>query len=278
MIDYHIHPDFSPDAKGSLLDYCQVARKLGMKEICFTTHYEPDPERAEIEQVIVKDKRVPVDSDWVEDYFGEIDRCRKQFSDLTIRAGVEIGYEMGLEGKIANFLARYQFDFVLGAVHCLDHIAITASKELKEFHNKLKPRGGNYIARRYFEYIRAAARSHLFDAIAHLDIWRKYIIGEMDEGFARAIDELIEPMLIEIARSGVGIEVNTAPLRNNEEAEPYPTKRIIQQAVKLGIRTFTVGSDAHQPHHLGLGIPKAIQLLGEFGLKPTRFKNRQVIT
>lgn len=278
MIDYHIHPDFSPDASGGLLDYCQQALKLGIKEICFTTHYEPDPERAGIEHVIVKGKRMPVDSDWADGYFYEITCCRKRFLELEIKAGVEVGYEMGLEGKIADFLRRYQFDFVLGAIHCLDHIAITAAKELEEFRKKLKPRGGDYIAQRYFEYIRAAAGSGLFDAIAHLDIWRKYILREMDGRFARAINELIEPILIEIVRSGVGIEINTAPLRTKGEVEPYPPKKIVHQAVKAGIQTFTIGSDAHQPQHLGVGIQQAIQILSELGLKPVRFKNRQVIS
>ncbi len=276
MIDYHIHPNFSPDASGSIIEYCQQALKVGIKELCFTTHYEPDPLRAGIEYVVVGGKRMPVDSDWVKDYFAEIASCQEHFPELEIKAGIEIGYEMGLEGKIADFLARANFDFVLGAVHCLDHIAITAGKEMDEFRKELMVRGADYIARRYFEYIRGAANSRLFDAIAHLDIWRKYLLKELGEQFAKKVEEMVEMMIGEIARAGVGLEINTAPLRQGS-TETYPPKHIIQQAFKMGIRTFTVGSDAHQPQFLGMGIKQAIQILLELGLTPARFKNRQII-
>ncbi|MGQ9678582.1 MAG: histidinol-phosphatase [bacterium] len=274
MIDYHIHPDYSSDAEGKIFDFCQSAIKIGIKELCFTSHYEPDPIRAGVEQVIVAGQAMPVDSTWAEFYLNEIDQARSAFPQLTIRSGVEVGYEMGLEGKIVDFLNRYQFDYVLGAIHCLDHTAITSAQELTEFRKRLKPRGAGFIAQRYFDYVRAAANSQLFDCLAHLDIWRKYILPEVGSEFQTEIEPKIKPMLEQIAQAGVGLEINSAAYRRGEE-EPYPQSKIIEQAIDVGIDVFTVGSDAHRVADLGKGIDKAVAVLSRFGLVPARFKNRQ---
>ncbi|MGB9742811.1 MAG: histidinol-phosphatase HisJ family protein [candidate division WOR-3 bacterium] len=276
MFDYHIHPDFSSDARGSVVDYCEQARAMGLKEICFTTHYEPDPVRSSIERVRIRGSLVGMDSDWIYYYLEAIEYCRRKFPEVLILAGVEIGYEMGLEGKIADFLAQHRFDYVLGAIHCLDHIAITSGGELDDFRKRLKPRGASEIAGRYFDYVRAAAGSRLFDCLAHLDIWRKYIIPELGADFERAIKPLVVPMVQVVARSGVGLEINTSALRRGE-SEPYPGSEIIAQAVAGGIKTFTIGSDAHQVEDLGRGLGQAIKLLKRFGLHPTRFRQRQAL-
>ncbi|MEO0067995.1 MAG: histidinol-phosphatase HisJ family protein [candidate division WOR-3 bacterium] len=277
LFDYHIHPDFSPDAQGSITDYCRQGLAIGVKELCFTTHYEPDPVRAEIERVVVKGQARAVDSDWVEDYFQEIERAQKEFPELKIRAGIEIGYEMGLEGRIADFLSQNRFDFVLGAVHCLDHISITSKGEIDEFRFQLKPRGSEFIAKRYFEYVRAAAGSGLFDCLAHLDIWRKCILPEMGAGFLDAIGQFIEPMVSAIAHSRTGLEINTSAFRRGDD-EPYPQEEIVRLAVQRGVRTFTIGSDCHRVSDLGSGIKRGMEVLLKLGLEPARFQNRQMIS
>ncbi len=274
MVDYHIHPDFSPDAQGSIADYCKRALAIGVSELCFTTHYEPDPVRADIERVIVKGEARTIESNWVEAYIKEVERCEKDFPELRILVGIEVGYEMGLEGRIADFLSNNRFDFVLGAVHCLDHVSITSKEELAEFRSRLKPLGSEFVARRYFEYVRAAAGSGLFDCLAHLDIWRKYILPELGADFVQAIGQFIEPMVNALASSKTGLEINTAALRRGE-GEPYPSKEIIALAVRAGIRTFSIGSDCHRVSDLGCGVKTAEEMLFQFGLKPARFQKRQ---
>lgn len=274
MIDYHIHPDYSADARGSILEYCERAREIGIKEICFTTHYEPDPIRAELERVIVAGQVRPVDSDWVDFYLADIENCRRRFPQIIIRAGVEVGYELGLEGVIFDFIQERPFDFVLGAIHCLDHIAITASQEWEDFRQRLKPRGGEFIARRYFEYVRAAAGCGLFDCLAHIDIWRKYILPEMGEEFLSEIEKLIPQMIQEIVRSGVALEINTSGLRRSD-VMAYPAPPLLAQLVDAGVRKWTIGSDAHQVSDLGRGVKEAEKLLSDFGLQPVRFEARR---
>jgi len=275
MIDYHVHPDFSPDAEGSIEAYCRRAVELGLEEICFTTHYEPDPARRDSERVRVGGRTQPVDSDWPDAYFGALQAGRAQFPGVAVLAGVEVGYEPGLEGIVSDFLRRYPFDFVLGAIHCLDHIAITAADELDRFKVECMPRGPEYAAERYLHHLRSAAGCQLFDCLAHLDIYRKYIEPLFDRRFGVTVESLLPSVLGFVADSGTGIEVNSSALRRGN-AEPYPSLRILEPARDAGVRVFTVGSDAHRPADLGKDLESAVQALKRLGIKPARFRRRRL--
>lgn len=277
MVDYHVHPDFSHDAQGSVEEFCARAAQIGLAEICFTTHYEPDPARRSIEYVRVGGRILPVDADWPDAYFAALSATAAKFPDLVVLAGVEVGYEPGLEGIIGDFLNRYPFDFVLGSVHCLDHIAITAGDELERFKSELLPLGPELFAERYFHNLRAAAGTQLFDCLGHLDIYRKYVQPLFDSRFTETADSLLPSVLKFVAESGTGIEVNASALRRGS-AEPYPEQRILRLARDAGVQVFTVGSDAHRAADLGSGLGVATQTLNDLGFEPARFRNRKVIT
>ncbi len=276
MIDCHVHPDFSSDAQGSVEEYCAQAERIGLDGLCFTTHFEPDPARSDREWVIVSGQSRPVASDWPDAYFAAIEKARAAFPALFIGVGVEVGYEPGLEGIIYDFLSRYEFDLVLGAIHSLDHVAITAGDELEQFKLEYSARGGESIARRYCRHLAAAAGSQLFDCLAHIDIYRKYIQGLGDDGFGRAIDECMPEVLRHVAISKTGIEVNCSALRRGE-SEPYPSGKLLRQAVAAGVSVFTVGSDAHRPEDLGKGLSAVQDRLHGLGIVPAYFSRRRPI-
>jgi len=276
MVDYHIHPDFSHDAQGSVEEFCARAVEIGLDEICFTTHYEPDPARAEIEHVRVNGTVQPVASDWADAYFAALSAGRAKYSELAVLAGVEVGYEPGLEGVISDFLGRYPFDFVLGSVHCLDHIAVTAGDELERFKRELLPLGPERFVDTYFRNIRAAAGTQLFDCLGHLDIYRKYVQPLFDSRFTQAVDSLLPSVLEFVADSGTGIEVNSSALRRGNP-EPYPDAHILRIACDSGVRVFAVGSDAHRTADLGKGLETAVQALKELGAEPARFRKRELL-
>jgi histidinol-phosphatase (PHP family) len=276
MVDYHIHPDFSHDAEGSIDDYCTRAVEIGLDEICFTTHYEPDPARSNIEYVRVDGRMQPVESDWPEAYFAAIQAARARFPRLVVLAGVEVGYDPGLVGAISDFLGRHPFDFVLGAVHSLDSICLTSKDELECFRTEFLPQGPEKVAEHYFHDLRSAAGSQLFDCLGHLDIYRKYVQPLFDSRFTQAVDSLMPSVLKFVAESGTGIEVNSSALRRGN-AEPYPAAHILRMAWDSGVRVFTVGSDAHRPADLGKGLESAVQALEALGADPARFRRRKLL-
>jgi histidinol-phosphatase (PHP family) len=183
--------------------------------------------------------------------------------------------------SLPDFLDRYRFDYVLGAVHCLEHVAISGSKEVERMKSLLAPQGPEYIANRYFDYLQAAVGSRLFDCVAHLDIYRKYLLplwaGTPEIAvFDRVVEERMGPALEYMAENRIGIEINTSALRRGER-EPYPGWEVVRLAKRAGVELFTIGSDAHRPEDLGEGLGDTAARLAELGIRPARFRARERI-
>jgi len=274
--DYHVHPNYSIDAfPVKIKDYCRRAVELGLVEICFTTHLELDPTRRHIDNfVIYKGKRHPVkDFSWLDGYFREIEDARREFwgVGLEVKAGIEVGYDLGLEKEIEKVLKAYPFDFVLGAIHCLDHIAISSMKESPRY---FSCRTLAEVRDEYFKTLRAAVQTGFFDCLAHVDLYRRYGIRHYGTDILTIHRGAIEPILEEMARRGTGLEINTSSLRRGIE-EFHPSREIISLAVEAGVKIFTVGSDAHCLEDLGDHIDEALALLEEFGLNNWAFTKRR---
>jgi histidinol-phosphatase (PHP family) len=276
VVDYHVHPDYSPDATGKMAEYCRLAVDAGLQEICFTTHYEPDPVRREREWVNIGGRRVPMQGDWVGTYFAEIADLRQRFKRLAVLAGVEVGYEPGLEEPIAAFLAARPFDFVIGAVHSLDHVALTSGGELDEFRRAHGKEDPIEVVARYFSRLTAVVRSGLFDAVAHIDAYRKYIRALYDRQFEVTCATEMPRFLAVLARTGTALEINTSALRRGM-SDPYPAWSVLDLAITAGVRRVTVGSDAHRPDDVGSGIAEATCRLASRGLRPLRFRSRRAL-
>ncbi|MDI3533914.1 MAG: histidinol-phosphatase family [Thermosediminibacterales bacterium] len=264
--DYHIHPDYSTDASPvKIYDYCLRALELGFTEICFTTHLELDP----IQHCS------PHDLTWLDSYFNEIVQAEKDFkaSDLKVKAGIEVGYKKGLEKDIEKIVKEYPFDFVLGAIHRLNNISISSMKE-----SPLYFRSRNLAKLRddYFTTLEEAVKSGLFDSIAHIDIYRRYGIKHYGPDVLTVHRGVIEPIFKEMARKGIGLEINTSSRRRGLK-EFHPSREIISLAAKAGIKVFTVGSDAHSLDELGDNIEEALTLLENFNLYNHVFTRRRAV-
>jgi histidinol-phosphatase (PHP family) len=174
--DYHVHPDYSIDASPvKIRQYCLRALELGIVEICFTTHVELDPIRKEKDNFVsLNGERIPVlNPVWLDSYFEEITRAQEEFKfvNLKVKAGIEIGYCPGQEKEIEKITENYPFDFVMGAIHCLDHIAISSMKESPRY---FEPRSLSAVQADYFSTLEEAVKTGLFDCIAHVDLYRRY--------------------------------------------------------------------------------------------------------
>lgn len=137
--DYHVHPDYSLDATGTIDQYCQKAIELGLREICFTTHYDSDPFRKDEDPFMrVDGEIVPLTEGNVRKYIEDVRKADKKYSPcgLSVRVGLEVDYAPHIEEELRLNLASFELDYLLGAVHCLDHIAISASNEAERYFKK----------------------------------------------------------------------------------------------------------------------------------------------
>ncbi len=265
--DYHIHPHYSIDAsRAGIKDYCYRALELGLAEICFTTHLELDPMRTEIDNfAVLNGEKVPVyNRAWLDQYFVDIERAQDEFrgDNLQVKAGIEVGYCRGCEKDIENIIDSYPFDFVLGAIHCLNHISISSMKDSPRF---FRTRSLSQVRTEYFTTLKEAVETGLFDAIAHVDLYRRYGFRQFGPQILTIHRGAIEPIFREMARRGMGLEINTSSRRRGL-AEFHPSREIIGLAAEAGIKIFTIGSDAHSLDQVGECLDEAQALLEEFNL------------
>jgi len=258
MIDYHIHPDYSIDAEGTIEDYCQKADELRLKAICFTTHYDLDP-TGEFGDGLVRigGKLVSVQSGWLWRYFSEIKKMRRVYHNMRILIGIEVNYLPKFEDLIRETLSKYPFDFVLGAVHYVDNIDISSPRDDWSLFTP------DELCRKYYELVEKALDSGLFNSIAHLDIYKRHSIRAFGKEILEAHRPYSLQALEKMADNNIMLEINTSLYRQGYE-EPFPSRKILELARQVGIHTVTIGSDCHNPEELANDINKAIKLAKEY--------------
>jgi len=253
----------------------QRALELGLAEICFTTHYDVDPARRDVEGWMAVDGQCLSSPLALDYYVAETLAVREAFAPrcLWVGLGLEIDYFPGVADWVAEPLARYPFDFVIGSVHCLDHRCLTAPEEAPACFAGWSVRE---MARRYFDLVAEAAATGLFDVIGHLDIYRRYGRAAYGHDVQTVHRGLAEAALQSMAHRGVGMEINTGALFKGE-AEPYPGRELLVLAQAAGVRTLTFGSDAHHLADLGQGLTVALDCAVQAGFQAAHtFRRRQV--
>jgi len=254
--DYHIHPDFSFDSNGSIDDFCRAAIARGLTEICFTTHYDTDPVIPERHRTMKIDgNAVPVNIENMKAYVDAVREAHNRYygMGLMVRCGIEIGYYEGCEEETEELFKTYDFHYKLGSVHVVDGIDICNEGAMK---NAPQKHTLDKFADLAFEMLTKSSDSGLFDALGHLDMYKKFgtkyygdDIGQIHRG---RIDRLFESML----RTSTGLEINTSALRRGH-SEYYPSMEIINLARKAGVLITSIGSDAHRPEEVAYDFDAA---------------------
>jgi len=179
--------------------------------------------------------------------------------ETDLRLGIEADFIVGREDKMANLLDRHEWDYVIGSVHFLQDRAVDMQGAYDVWGRGERP---ERIWKRYFETLAEAARSGLYDVIAHPDLVKLWGASHpMPEGDPR---RYYEPAVEAFAEAGVAMEVSTAGLRK-PVGEIYPARAFLEMAVEAGV-PIALSSDAHLPEHIGFAYDQALELLSEVGI------------
>lgn len=256
MIDYHIHTARCGHATGAMADYVAQAKLIGLKEIGFADHLP-----------LLKgwDETLTMPESELSGYIAEIKEQQSANPEISIKTGIEADFIPGLEAETARLLASQAFDYVIGSVHFINGWGFDDSRYLEGY----QKREIYDIYKDYFELVKAAARSGLFDIIGHLDLVKKYNFRPQTDFTA-----LLEDAVQAIASAGVCVEINTAGLRK-PVGEIYPSKEILAMCYKAGV-PMVLGSDAHEPNQVGMDFGLAVATAQEIGYKEVAvFRNRE---
>jgi histidinol-phosphatase (PHP family) len=126
------------------------------------------------------------------------------------------------------------------------------------------------VWRLYFEELRAAAGSRLYDVMAHPDLPK--VFGERPPGGVpqREYDDTADAF----AAAGVACEISSAGLRK-AAGELYPAPAFLEACAARDV-PITLAADAHRPEDVGRGLEHAVRLATDAGYRTvTAFRGRE---
>ena len=165
LTDYHVH--LRPDEPGTTAElyfttanaerYRTAASERGIAELGVSEHVY------RFEQALDVWQHPFWQANAREDLDAYCEFVREQ-TDLTL--GIEADFVPGGEDRMASLLEARDFDYVIGSVHFLRDEAV----DMEDYSVWDRSHSPEEIWRRYFETLGEAARSGLFDILAHPDL------------------------------------------------------------------------------------------------------------
>ena len=260
LTDYHVHlrPD-EPEAGASEYftaanaeRYREAAADRGIAELGVAEHVHRFTQSLEVWQH-------PWYRRWATDDLDAYAAFVREETDL--RLGLEVDFLPGREDRLAALLERYEWDYVVGSVHFVGDHAVDVDEIAFDVWRHAAT--AEQVWKRYFETLAEAARSGLFDILAHPDLVKVWGPGrpapERDPRF------FYEPAVEAMAGAGVAVEVSTAGLRK-PTAEIYPSRALLEMVADAGC-PVALSSDAHRPEDLGHEYEQALELLESVGIR-----------
>jgi histidinol-phosphatase (PHP family) len=204
LTDYHLHlrPDDgdTPAARyftaANAERYRTVAEERGIAELGVSEHMYRFTEALEVWQHPFWRAHARDDLDGY---------CAFVREETDLRLGIEADFVPGREDHLARFLEAREWDYVIGSVHFLREVAVDLPGEYDVWGRGESP---ERVWRRYFETLAEAARSGLYDVIAHPDLVKVWGAERpRPEGDLR---RYYEPAAEAFLDAGVAVEVSTA--------------------------------------------------------------------
>src|SRR3954471_5893488 len=257
LTDYHVH--LRQDERENTADeaftaanaerYLEVANERGVEVLGVSEHVYRFRQALEVWQHPF----------WREEARDDLDAyCEFVRTETSLSLGIEADFVPGAEDRLATLLEARDWDYVIGSMHFLRDAAIDMRGDWDIW------RSGNphKVWTRYFETLGEAARSGLFDILAHPDlvkVWGQAApVPDRDPRF------YYELAMEGIAESAVAIEGSTAGLRK-PVGEIYPAPAFLEMCLEAG-RPVALSSDAHTPNDLAYRYEEALEYLERLGV------------
>jgi len=258
LTDYHVH--LRPDGAHTLAAeyftpanverYREAADERGIAELGCSEHIYRFTQALDVWQHPF----------WRENALDDIDAYVEFAREQGLKVGIEADFVPGREDRLASLLDARPWDYVIGSVHFVGDEAVDHPDWDIWSARSVDP---EKVWMRYFEWLGEAARSGLFDILAHPDlvkVWggeRPRPDGDLRRFYELAIEG--------IAESGIAIEVSTAGLRK-PVGERYPASAFLTMCLEAGC-PIALNSDAHYPRHVGFEYASTVAWLADQGVR-----------
>jgi histidinol-phosphatase (PHP family) len=256
--DAHTHTARCGHAIGDAREYVDAAISAGISLLTFTDH-QPF--------LRGRDSGLTMAREELPDYVSEVRALADEYRGrITIRLGLEADYLPERVEETRALLAEHAFDLVLGGVHFQGDWGFDDPRQLERWEG----RDIDAVYRTYFDDLRAAARTGLFDVMPHPDLVKKF-----GHRARYVLQEEYAKTAAVFAQTKVAVEVNTAGLRK-PVGEIYPHAEFLRACARFGVPA-SVGSDAHDPKDIARDFELARELLRRCGYTHVVvFESRQI--
>lgn len=254
-VNCHAHDDASSDGTGPLAEHARAARRSGLRYLCTTNHVEvlegDGTWSVRLEEAV---PRFHAEAAAAEALGGRA-------GDLRLLVGAEFEYRPGWTDDLDALAREVELDLVIGSVHVVDGLNVSGGEEPDRY---FASRSRAEAYRAYFETVAEMVAWGGFDVVGHFDLVARYGHGHHGPYDPRVHEDVIRPVLAEMARRGLGIEVNTSGVAQ-APGVPYPRSEILAWAREEGVPFLTLGADSHVPRHVARGLDAGAAAAREAG-------------
>lgn len=257
MFDYHIHSSLSFDSKEDPMEIARAAANAGLKEICFTDHYDFNTS-PDLPVNIFSEKA------WHDQY------ANVGVEGLTVRHGVELGIANWNTAEAKALTEWEGLDFIIGSVHFID-----GHDPYEKVYWETRT-----VAKAFEDYllgILECVKVHTdFDVLGHLTYVCKSVHNPSHAPvpYGDYLDITDEIMKILVSK-GKGMEINTSGV---DRAGCFlPQKEYLVRFKQFGGEIVTIGSDAHDRTRVGQYSAEAMEILGDVFGHVCTFEGRKPV-
>ena len=255
MLDYHVHlwphparADAGEERLERLAAYCARAAERGVEELAITEHlFRFADARFLLDSALDEAGDGPAGAAMAAYFEHHATASLDEYVDavlvardagLPVRLGLEVDYYRGRMDDVADLLAGYPFDVLLGSVHWLGGWMFDDLDDPFQMQG-WSDRGTETAWRTYTAALEELAATRTCDVLAHPDLAK--VTGRRPD--AGLLAECHDRMAEAAASSGMAAEISSAGWRK-PCAEAYPAPELLARFHARGV-PVTTASDTH---------------------------------
>ncbi len=265
FFDSHTHGYYSYDSDAQYEQMIAAAKGQGLSGIYFTDHFEYVPDVGKL----CGFEMIP--------YLSKIRSFSENASPSGFRvfSGIEFGLFDNHMEAVEFAMKNFKFDVIIGSVHYLpkqsdpyypeytaDKDKFTAYSAILEKYIELLPKYKRINVMGHFDYVSRYSQSY-----EDRNMYYKDFPDHFDKLFTILID------------NGIALEINTSTYQKRDS---FPANQldinVLKRYKELGGYLVTLGSDAHDPSHVGQGFQEVAELVKSAGIRYlTHFVKRKPV-
>lgn len=252
--DCHLHSSHSGDSDTPMEDMILQGINMGLTTMCFTEHNDfhyPESPDTPADMFLLN----------TDSYLYDLARLKEKYADrIRLLFGVELGLQPEVMRENAVYAKSHDFDFIIASSH-LCHGCDPYYPDFYEGRTEEEAYG------EYFESIWENIKKFSnFDVYGHLDYVVRYG-PDRDKNYSyEKYRDILDEILKLLLDKGKGIELNTGGIKSGMK-DFHPCMGALKRYRELGGEIITIGSDAHDPRHIGNSFDRAAAVLKECGFE-----------